>query len=92
MPTDIIVQLVDLMDDLDNNPINPYECLKEFLVTTFVPSKWAKARQLLKQPPLGDQKPSSLMAQMLYSLLVSRWACFFLHSSLTDYLKPSEKT
>ena len=65
MPTDVIVQLLDLMDDIDSDPVNPYERLKEFLVAAYVPSKWARARRLLRHPPLGDQKPSALMAQML---------------------------
>ncbi len=65
MPDDVIVQLLDLMDDLEGNNVNPYERLKERLITTFVPSVWEKARRIIKHPPLGDQRPSVLMSQML---------------------------
>jgi len=65
MPNDVIVQLLDLMDDLEENNINPYERLKERLISAFVPSIWEKARRILKHPPLGDQRPSALMSQML---------------------------
>jgi len=65
MPNDVIVQLLDLMDDLESNNINPYERLKERLITAFVPSVWEKARRIIKHPPLGDQRPSALMSQML---------------------------
>ncbi len=65
MPTDVLVHLLDLMDDLDTDPSNPYERLKNRLIKTLVPSKWQKARRIIKHPPLGDQRPSVLMAQML---------------------------
>ncbi len=65
MPDDVIVQLLDLMDDLEGNNVNPYERLKERLITTFVPSVWEKERRIIKHPPLGDQRPSALMSQML---------------------------
>ena len=43
LPTDVLVQLLDLMEELDDNPINSYERLKERLIKAYVPSKWAKA-------------------------------------------------
>lgn len=65
LPADIITQILDLLNELDTNTTTPYECLKERLLTAFVPSRWTRAHQLLQHPPLGDQRPSALMATML---------------------------
>jgi len=65
LPADTITQILDLLTELDSNTTTPYECLKERLLTAFVPSRWSRAQQLLNHPPLGDQRPSALMATML---------------------------
>lgn len=65
LPSDSITTIVDLLNQITEQDEQPYERLKERLLAIFVPSKWARARQLIKHPPLGDQRPTALMAQML---------------------------
>lgn len=67
LPTDTLTDILDLLNELDLNPTSStqYQQLKARLLTNFLPSKWTRARQIINHPPLGDQRPSSLMNKML---------------------------
>ena len=65
LPDDMLVTVLDLVDSLKENAVNPYEQLWDRLVSAFAPSKWHLANCLLQHPTLGDQKPSVLLDKML---------------------------
>ena len=65
LPNDVLVTVLDLVDSLKDTATNPYEQLRDRLVSAFSPSKWHLANRLLQHQSLGDQKPSVLMDKML---------------------------
>ena len=44
---------------------DPYEQLREKLITKFGKTHWQRAFALLNHPDLGDRHPSVMMAKML---------------------------
>lgn len=63
LPQDVAAAVIDLIRVPP--PDSPYETLKERLLQTYSLSDYARAEQLVDQPPLGDRKPSSLLNSML---------------------------
>lgn len=61
LPFKILTQVTDLARDPGDNP---YETLKERLITTFSQSQERKLIQLLEGTELGDLKPSHLLRKM----------------------------
>ena len=64
---------------------NKYTDLKQRLLTTFGLSKRERASKLLHLHPLGDQKPSELMDEML-SLLADHGFCFLAEQLFLEQL------
>ena len=64
---------------------NKYNDLKQRLLTTFGLSKRERAQKLLHLNPLGDQKPSELMYEML-SLLADHGFCFIAEKLFLEHL------
>ena len=67
---------VRVLDIIQKPPSDdPYTALKTRLIGTFTLSETERANKLLNLPALGDQKPSTLMDQML-GLLGDHQTCF----------------
>ena len=67
---------VRVLDLLETTPTDsPYETLKKRLIGSFSLSEYERAHKLLHLPQLGDEKPSSLLDQML-GLLGKHPPCF----------------
>ena len=59
----VIRQVADLVESV---PLTaPYEALKARLLSASKVSDYQKAEKVMSLPPLGDRKPSALMAEML---------------------------
>ncbi len=67
----MLVNVLDLVDRLEENSSDPYEQVRDWLVSAFAPSKWHLANCLLQYPTLGDQKPSIL--DKMLALLPAGW-------------------
>ena len=62
LPTEYATEIQDLL--LDPPEEEPYEKLKQQLVTRIADSERQKLRQLLTAEELGDRKPSQLLRKM----------------------------
>ena len=75
-----------IVDFLSTPPSeNKYAALKQRLLETFGLSKRVRAHKLLHFQPLGDQKPSELMDEML-SLLGDHGCCFIAEQLFLEQL------
>ena len=68
------VRVLDIIQEVPAK--TPYTTLKTRLLGTFTPSDYERAGQLLHIPPLGDNKPSYLMDQMMALLPTDHKPCF----------------
>ncbi len=62
---DIISSIHNLVASISNNTANPYQLLKDQLLSIYSPSQWTLANQLLNFPPISNQRPSIMMDRML---------------------------
>lgn len=63
LDSSVVRQVSDLVE---NVPLyNPYEALKARLLSASKVSDFQKAEKVMSMPPLGERKPSALMAEML---------------------------
>ena len=75
-----------VLDTLSAPPdYNKYTDLNQRLLTTFGLSKRERASKLIHLHPLGDQKPSELMDEML-SLLADHGFCFLAEQLFLEQL------
>lgn len=60
--TDVLAQISDLIVNIPED--NPYDKLKERLISTYAVSDQARIQKLLTQLTLGDKRPSHLLQEM----------------------------
>ena len=65
LPEHVSISLRSLLLAMDENAMDPYEQLREKLITKYGKTRWQRAFALLDHPDLGDRRPSTLMAEML---------------------------
>jgi len=65
LPEQVSISLRSLLLSVDEDTVDPYEQLKEKLITKFGKTRWQRAFALLDHPDLGDRRPSTMMAEML---------------------------
>ena len=64
LPKEIIDTVVDIVEEIATYD-DPYNSLKDRLLTGFKVTRWARMSQLIHHPGLGDLRPSQLMSKML---------------------------
>ena len=65
LPEHVSISLRALLLSMNESTDDPYEQLREKLITKFGKTRWQRAFALLDHPDLGDRRPSVLMAEML---------------------------
>ena len=65
LPTDIMDEIQDVLEEVAAGVDDPYERTKDRLMLLYAPSRWAMCSQILHHPHLGDARPSTLMSRML---------------------------
>ena len=83
MDQETAVRVLDLIETPPTE--TPYTKLKNRLVGTFEQSEYERAHQLLHLPPLGDEKPSAMLDQML-GLLGKHPPCFIFRQLFLERL------
>jgi hypothetical protein len=65
LPTDVVMSVRDLVNNMQPNKSVAYEQLKARLTESYGKTKKQQVNALLDLPPLGDRRPSHLMNEML---------------------------
>ena len=65
LPDSALSSIKNLVRSVNAHTPDPYNLLKEKILTSFQPTKWSLINRLLDHPELGDRRPSALLDDML---------------------------
>ena len=74
MPAEVAIRVASFLEVVPE--VKPYDTLKGALLSAYTLNEYQRAEALANLPPLGDQRPSELLAQIRQLLPVGHKDCF----------------
>ena len=74
LPAEVAIRVASFLEVVPE--VKPYDTLKGALLSAYTLNEYQRAEALANLPPLGDQRPSELLAQIRQLLPVGHKDCF----------------